>query len=59
MGQGVVQLGHRLFLDQGLHGLPLIKLEIKTYLLSDPSAPVTKIQDDLSGHNLLAFLYIS
>jgi hypothetical protein len=58
MGQGVMQLGHCPFLDQGLHGLPLIELEIKTYLLPDPSAFVTKIQDDLSGHSFLASLYI-
>jgi hypothetical protein len=54
-----VQLGHGLFLDQCLHGLPLIELEIKTYLLPDPSAPAAKIQDDLSGHSLLVSLYIS
>jgi|JTFO01.1.fsa_nt_gb hypothetical protein len=59
MVQGVVQLGQRLFLDQGLHGLSLIELEIKTYLLPDPSAPAAKIQDDLSGHSLLVSLYIS
>lgn len=55
IGQGVTQLGNGLLLYKGLHGLPLVELEVKTYLLPHTSACFAKIQDNLSGHVLLVF----
>jgi hypothetical protein len=55
IGQGVTQLGNGLLLYKGLHGLSLVELEVKTYLLTHTSACFAKIQDNLSGHVLLVF----
>ncbi len=51
MIQGGIHLSKAPGLHHRLHLLPLIELEIQTYLLTDTSAFAAKIQDYFFGHN--------